>query len=61
MNAPLLPQLVEVLPLDEQVWQDWLDKNHRREKAYFAKRLRITVMLSPVLMAAVLLWWLKFS
>lgn len=61
MNAPLLPQLVESIPLDENVWQNWLEKNRQEEKAYLARRLRIGVLLSPILMAAVLMWLLKFS
>jgi hypothetical protein len=61
MNAPLLPLLVESIPLDEKVWQSWLDKNRQEEKAFLARRLRITVILSPILMAAVLMWLLKSS
>jgi hypothetical protein len=61
MNALLLPRLVESIPLDEKVWHSWLDKNRQEEKTSLARQLRITVILSPILLAAVLMWLLKSS
>ena len=61
MNAPLLPRLSESIPLDEKVWQSWLDKNRQEEKAFLGRQLRITVILSPIFMVAVLMWLLKSS
>jgi hypothetical protein len=48
-----------LVPLDEKVWQAWLAKNRRREEFYFARRLKIAMFLSPVLLAAIL--FLLFS
>ena len=44
------------IPLDLKVWQLWLDKNHTRERAAHVRRANLTLALSPLALAAVLVW-----
>ena len=57
MSTSQFPQNVHTAALDEQVWQAWLAKNRRQDAIYFAKRLKISLIASPFVLAA-LLWWL---
>ena len=61
MSAAQLPQAIESLQLDEQVWGAWLEKNRKAERLGFEKRLRFGLVVSPVLLAALLYWLFKSS
>jgi hypothetical protein len=56
MSAPQLPQALELLPLEEAVWQAWRSANRKEEAAYVAKRLKFGVVLAPLAMVALLFW-----
>jgi hypothetical protein len=45
-----------LVPLDRKVWQAWVVNNRRQEEVYFARRLRVTMFLSPLVLAIVLFW-----
>jgi hypothetical protein len=56
MSAPQLPQALELLPLEEAVWQAWQNANRKEEAAYVAKQLKFGVVLAPLAIVAVLFW-----
>ena len=39
------PPQVEVPQMDEGVWQAWIEKNERRDKIKFARRVKIIAIL----------------
>ena len=39
----------EVPQLDEGLWQDWLEKNERRDKIKFARRVKVITILILIL------------
>ena len=43
------------VPLNEEVWQAWLEKNRRKERAFNAKMLRLGGVVAGVLLALGLL------
>jgi hypothetical protein len=59
MSAAQLPQAIESLPLSEHAWQAWLEKNRKAEQLGFEKRMKIGLMISPLLLAALLFWLFK--
>ena len=42
--------------LDERVWQTWIKKNEAQDKVRFARRLRITGLVTAFLALSALLW-----
>ena len=53
-----VPRAYQYTPLDERVWQAWLDKNREQEKARFARRVNVVKFASPILLLIGLFWWL---
>jgi|1186.fasta_scaffold319622_2 hypothetical protein len=45
------------LLLDEKVWHDWLEKGHSEEQLYFARRLKVSMFISPLLLVGLLFWF----
>ena len=59
MSTAQMPQAIESLQLDEDVWQAWLEKNRKAERLGFEKRLKFGLLVSPLLLAALLFWVVK--
>ena len=61
MSTAQLPQAIESLRHDEQVWRAWQEKNRKAERLGFEKRVKFGLVVSPVLLAALLYWLFKSS
>lgn len=46
------------LPLDQRVWEQWVNKNRSSERVYFERRIKIATVLSPLVVATLLAWFL---
>jgi len=44
------------LQIDERVWQAWIQKNAAQDKIRFARRVKITGIVSVFLALSALLW-----
>jgi len=50
------PRADHNVPLDERVWQAWLDKNRKQEKAGFARRVKVLKFALVILLGIGLFW-----
>jgi len=53
-----VPRADQNTPLDERVWQAWLDKNREQERVRFVRRVKVLKFASAILLLIGLFWWL---
>lgn len=51
--------IVATRPLDEKVWQNWLAKNRKQEELFFARRVKLAMIVSPFALAAIVYFFLS--
>ena len=56
MSTDRSPRTNAAIQPEEAAWQDWLAKNRRNEKVHFVRRLKVSALLSPFALAAILYW-----
>jgi hypothetical protein len=61
MSVPESNLINSAEPLDEKVWQAWVEKGRRKEIRFAARRLKFTLCLSPLLVIAALIWLVRAS
>lgn len=59
MSTAQMPQAIESLQHDEQVWRAWQEKNRKAERLGFEKRVKFGLAVSPIPLAALVYWLLK--
>ena len=59
MSFAQMPQAIESLQLDEHVWQSWLTKNRNAERLGFEKRVKLALVVLPVVVALLIYWLFK--
>ena len=42
---PMISKNIESPELDERVWQAWIEKNEKRDKMKFARRVKVIAIL----------------
>jgi hypothetical protein len=54
-----MPQIEQNPQIDERVWQAWMKKNEAKDRARYARRLKVIKVVLVFLALGALLWRLQ--